>query len=238
MRMDGKQEVAAERHAVWQALNDPVILAQCIPGCQSLTRDGSDSFAAVAEVKIGPIGARFKGDVRLSDLDAPNGYTITGTGNGGIAGSAKGEAKVRLADLGGGRTMITYTVDAEVGGRMAQLGGPIIDATARNLAAKFFSRFEEVLTEGPADHRIAEPAVGVHTGPAAQPASGSVPGPTPGLASPSRAPWAWVAALVLTLTAGFVLGAAHVQSEFIVVLVMLVVTAAAAFEAGRRGAMR
>src|SRR5262245_21619309 len=130
MNLSGEQQVAAPRQRVWEALNDPEVLRQCIPGCQSLDKEGDDRFNAVAEVKVGPIGARFRGTVQLSDLDAPNGYTITGQGNGGIAGNAKGGAKVRLSDVDGG-TLVSYDVQAEVGGRMAQLGGPIIDATAK-----------------------------------------------------------------------------------------------------------
>ncbi|RYE46731.1 MAG: carbon monoxide dehydrogenase, partial [Hyphomicrobiales bacterium] len=131
MRLAGEQRVAAPRQKVWEALNDPEILRQSIPGCQSLDREGGDRLAAVVEIRIGPIGARFKGAVTLSDLDAPNGYTITGQGNGGIAGNARGIAKVRLSDDGAGGTLVSYDVDAEVGGRMAQLGGPVIDATAK-----------------------------------------------------------------------------------------------------------
>jgi len=104
-----------------------------------LEREGENRFVANAEVKIGPIGARFKGNVELSDFDAPNGYVITGFGNGGIAGPAKGGARVRLLDATGGGTFVSYEVDAEVGGRMAQLGGPINDATAKNINGGFLS---------------------------------------------------------------------------------------------------
>lgn len=223
MQMTGEQRIAAPRPKVWEALNDPAVLAQCIPGCQSLEREGDDGFLAVAEVKIGPIGARFKGNVRLSDLDAPNGYTITGSGNGGIAGSAKGGAKVRLSDVEGG-TLVAYEVDAEVGGRMAQLGGPIIDATAKNLAGKFFGRFGEVVGgEAPAE----------------APMAGATMPPPPAIAAtPVRtaraAPWGWVSAVVLALVAGYMLASVG-TTAILVVLILLVVTAAAAYEAGRRG---
>lgn len=236
MQMTGEQRIAAPRRQVWEALNDPAALAQCIPGCQSLERDGENRFVAVAEVKIGPIGARFKGNVLLSDLDAPNGYTITGSGNGGIAGSAKGGAKVRLADSGDGGTVVAYEVDAEVGGRMAQLGGPIIDATAKNLAGKFFARFGEVVGGG-------APAPTPVTGPTA---AASVAAPPPVVAgaaipAPVAAPaplWGWVAALVVAILAGFTLGVRGEHVTMIVVLVLLVVTAAAAYAAGRNGASR
>lgn len=230
MQMTGEQRIAAPRPKVWEALNDPAVLAQCIPGCQSLERDGDDRFLAVAEVKIGPIGARFKGNVQLSDIDGPNGYTITGTGNGGIAGSARGGAKVRLSDAEGGATLVSYDVDAEVGGRMAQLGGPIIDATAKNLAGKFFSKFGEVVGgEAPV---VAPAAKGVVA--AAGASVTAIPIAAPAAAAPVPL-WGWVAAVVLALVVGFMLGQIGSTMTTLLVLVLVVVTAAAAYEAGRRG---
>lgn len=250
MQMTGEQRVAAPRQRVWEALNDPEVLRRCIPGCQSLERDGPDRFAAVAEVKIGPIGARFKGAVQLSDIDAPNGYTITGSGNGGIAGNAKGGARVRLADSPDGGTRVSYDVDAEVGGRMAQLGGPIIDATARNLAGKFFATFGEVVGQ-PADAQAASgPAVGaVPPRPAGEGATAahagavsagavSQPPASASAAALSPAPWAWVVALVVALFTGFMLGRSYGGLVSLFVAVLLIVTAAASYEAGRRGGPR
>ncbi|MFK4870964.1 CoxG family protein [Novosphingobium sp. ZW T3_23] len=239
MLMTGEQQVAAPRRKVWEALNDPAVLARCIPGCQSLDKEGDDRFSAVAEVRIGPIGARFKGQVQLSDLDAPNGYTITGTGNGGIAGTAKGGAKVRLSDGDGGGTLVAYEVEAEVGGRMAQLGGPIIDATARNLAGKFFTRFGEVVTGadlgqerggGPASAVAGEQTAGAgHAASAVASNASAAFAPV----SQRRAIWGWAAALVMALVAGFLLGARGMQTEMLAAAVLLVVTAIAAFEMGR-----
>ena len=233
MQMTGEQRIAAPRAQVWAALNDPAVLAQCIPGCQSLEKDGDDLFVAVAEVKIGPIGARFKGGVPLSDIDAPNGYTITGTGNGGIAGSAKGGAKVRLSDDGAGGTVVAYEVEAEVGGRMAQLGGPIIDATAKNLAGKFFAKFGEVVSGAQAAPAQAAPvaAAAVPAGvaaPVAPLAAGAAPTPI----------WGWVAAIVAAVLAGFSLGMRQMPGEMIFCVIVVILTAAAAFEAGRRGGGR
>lgn len=235
MQMTGEQRIAAPRQKVWEALNDPAVLAQCIPGCQSLERDGDDRFIAVAEVKIGPIGARFKGNVQLSDLDGPNGYTITGTGNGGIAGSAKGGAKVRLSDTGDGGTLVAYDVDAEVGGRMAQLGGPIIDATAKNLAAKFFVKFGEVVSGAAipfAANAQKHGADAAHS-PAAAPLAVSSEGREVATFTPL---WGWVAALILALIVGFVLGQIGSGTITLIVVLLLVVTATSAYELGRRGA--
>lgn len=243
MHMAGEQRIAAPRQRVWEALNDPAILKQCIPGCQSLEREADDKLAAVAEVKIGPIGARFKGTVTLSDLDAPNGYTITGQGNGGVAGTAKGGAKVRLSDDGAG-TLVSYDVDAEVGGRMAQLGGPIIDATAKQLAGKFFATFGEVVgaAAAPADEAPAQAAVPA-AAPAVALAAAPAPAPAPAMAvhaAPAPAPtggypWGWIAAVVLGILAGFLLARTAMADWWVIVVVLLaVVTAAAGYESGRR----
>ena len=144
MQMAGEQRIAASRQRVWAALNDPEILSRCIPGCEALERESDKHFKAVIAIKIGPIGARFEGAALLSELDPPNGYTLTGKGQGGTVGFAEGGAKVRLTDDRGG-TLLRYEVDARVGGRLAQLGGPLIDATAKQLAGRFFRQFGETL---------------------------------------------------------------------------------------------
>src|ERR1700722_17018240 len=159
MKLSAEQRIAAPRQRVWEGLNDPEILRASIPGCQSLDKVADDRFTATVEVKVGPIGARFKGAVALTDLDPPNGYTLLLEGNGGIAGSMKGSAKVRLSDAPGG-TLIAYDVEAQVGGRMAQLGGPIIDATAKQLAGKFFGRFGEIVSGVAAPNAIAADTAG------------------------------------------------------------------------------
>jgi len=137
--------ISMPRSRVWEALNDAEVLKHCIPGCQSLERESSERLNATLAIKVGPIGARFAGAVTLSDIDAPNAYTITMEGQGGAAGIVNGSARVRLADEGGA-TLLTYEVDAKVGGRLAQLGGPMIDATAKQLANTFFKRFSERVT--------------------------------------------------------------------------------------------
>ena len=145
MDMTGERRILASRQVVWDALNDPAVLKASIPGCESLEKLSDNEMKATAAVKIGPIAARFSGRVELSDIDAPNGYTISGEGQGGVAGFAKGGAKVRLDDDGPG-TVLHYDVKAQVGGKIAQLGARLIDATAKQMADSFFDRFTAQLT--------------------------------------------------------------------------------------------
>jgi carbon monoxide dehydrogenase subunit G len=140
MDMTGERRIAAPRRIVWDALNDPEVLKDSIPGCQSLEKLSDTQMKAVAAVKIGPISARFTGNVLLTDIDPPNGYAIGGEGQGGVAGFAKGGAKVRLED-DGPATTLRYEVHAQVGGKIAQLGARLIDATAKQMADQFFDRF-------------------------------------------------------------------------------------------------
>ena len=235
MEMAGERRIAATPQRVWEALNDPEVLRQCIPGCQSLEKEADDRFKAVAEIKIGPIGARFKGAVTLSELDPPNGYTISGQGNGGVAGNAKGTAKVRLSADGAG-TLLAYTVDAQVGGRMAQLGGPLIDATARNMADKFFNKFGDLVSGVPA----AVAPTGAEAAPSGtDPVAIAAPAAAP-LATPVGGfPWAWAIALGLAIIAGFLLGRSSAADWWIVAMVLLALVAAGAgFDAGRRSGGR
>lgn len=142
MDMTGERRIAAPRKTVWQALNDPEVLKVSIPGCQSLEKLDDDQMKATAAVKVGPISARFTGKVQLTDIDAPNSYRISGEGQGGVAGFAKGGANVALAD-DGADTLLSYQVNAQVGGKLAQLGGRLIDATAKQMADAFFDRFSK-----------------------------------------------------------------------------------------------
>ncbi len=157
MTMKGEVDLPASREIVWQALNDPEVLKSCIPGCQSLERTGGNTLLASAKVKVGPVSAAFKGKVNLIDLDPPNGYRIVGEGDGGVAGFAKGGATVRLAPIPIG-TKLTYDVEAQVGGKLAQLGARLIDGVAKKMADQFFADFAAAV-EKQAGIAAPEPAV-------------------------------------------------------------------------------
>jgi uncharacterized protein len=145
MDMTGERRIPAPRQKVWEALNDPEILKQSIPGCQEIERLSDTELTAKVRAKVGPVSANFAGKVTLSELDPPAGYTISGEGTGGVAGFAKGGARVTL-DEEGGETVLRYTVQAQVGGKLAQIGSRLIDGAARKLADQFFTKFAEVVS--------------------------------------------------------------------------------------------
>ena len=147
MTMTGEVQLAAPREAVWEKLNDPAVLKACIPGCEELERTDDGGFRAVAKMKVGPVSARFKGKVALSDLDPPNGYKISGEGEGGVAGFAKGGAVVKLSDKDGG-TLLVYDVEAQIGGKLAQLGQRLIAGAAKKMADEFFAKFAGAVAAG------------------------------------------------------------------------------------------
>ncbi|CBS89011.1 SRPBCC family protein [Azospirillum lipoferum] len=210
MDMSGSHRIEASREAVWAALNDPDILRQCIPGCEEVVRQSDTEMTAKVVAKVGPVSAKFAGKVTLSDLDPPNGYTITGEGSGGAAGFGKGGATVALSD-DGGATLLTYTAKAQVGGKLAQIGSRLVDATARKMAEEFFARFTQIVGPAPAEAEPADPA------PAAIPAAQTaepppeIPLPLPvgsggGLGAGTRAgsggfyvPWAALLLVVVLL---------------------------------------
>lgn len=144
MTMTGEVLLPADRPTVFAALNSPDVLKSCIPGCQELEKVSDTEFQATVKAAIGPVKATFKGRVMLSDIDAPNGYTISGEGQGGVAGFAKGGAKVALSEAEGG-TRLAYDVEAQVGGKIAQLGGRLINGVAKKYADEFFGNFERYL---------------------------------------------------------------------------------------------
>jgi len=161
MEMTGEYTIPAPREKVWEALNDPEVLAACIPGCQELNKDSDTALSATVKSKVGPVSATFKGKVTLSEIDPPNGYKISGEGTGGVAGFAKGGAEVKLVDAGDG-TLLTYVATAQVGGKIAQIGSRLIDSTAKKMANEFFGKFADMVggdtAAAPADAPTPAPA--------------------------------------------------------------------------------
>jgi carbon monoxide dehydrogenase subunit G len=143
LTIEGEETIAAPIEKVWAGLNDPDVLKACIPGCESLEKKSDTELAATVVLKIGPIKAKFNGEVTLSNLNPPYSYTISGEGKGGIAGFAKGGADVVLSEAGAGRTLLKYSATADVGGKIAQLGSRLISSTSKKLAGEFFSTFSE-----------------------------------------------------------------------------------------------
>ena len=193
MDMTGEVRLPAPRETVWRALNDPQILKQSIPGCEEIQKTSDTEMTARVSAKVGPVSAKFTGKVTLSDLDPPNGYTISGEGQGGVAGFAKGGAQVSLRDDGGG-TMLSYKVNAQVGGKLAQIGSRLIDATARKMADDFFTRFASVVGAGAAPAAPAGPPAGAVT----EPPSGMIASPSDRPRPPESRrvpPFVWIAIL-------------------------------------------
>jgi carbon monoxide dehydrogenase subunit G len=147
--MSGEIELKAPREVVYAKLNDPEVLKACIPGCEELNKLSDNEFQAVSVMKFGPVKARWKGKVTLSDLDPPNGYKISGEGEGGVAGFAKGGASVKLTPKDGG-TLLKYDVEAQIGGKLAQLGQRLIVGAAKKMADDFFGKFAQAVTQVPA----------------------------------------------------------------------------------------
>ena len=145
MELLGEYRIAASKAKVWAALNDAEVLERCIPGCEELNKSSDTEMSAKVALKIGPVKARFSGDVTLENLDPPNAYSIVGEGQGGVAGFAKGGADVQLTE-DGDETILTYQANAQVGGKIAQMGSRLIQSTAAKLADKFFANFRDALT--------------------------------------------------------------------------------------------
>jgi len=142
MEMTGERLIPLSQDATWKALNDPAVLKDCIPGCESIERVADDEYDVVLTAKVGPVSAKFKGRMRVTDADPPRAYTLSFEGQGGVAGFAKGDAAVTLVPEGSG-TRLSYIAKANVGGKLAQVGARLIDGVAKQLAGKFFETFEQ-----------------------------------------------------------------------------------------------
>jgi carbon monoxide dehydrogenase subunit G len=194
MDMTGEYRIPAPRERVWAALNDPEVLRQAIPGCESVTKTSENEMEAAVTAAVGPVKARFKGKVTLSDIVPPESYTITGEGTGGAAGFAKGSAHVSLRE-DGADTLMSYTVKATVGGKLAQIGSRLIDGTAKKMADEFFTRFVALAAAPAPSVEATEPVIEA----APAPTSGDAPTTPVSIAQPSPGipSWVWIAGLVV-----------------------------------------
>jgi uncharacterized protein len=215
MDMSGSYRITAPREKVWAALNDPEILKRCIPGCEEIEKHSDTELTAKVVAKVGPVKAKFAGKVTLSNIDPPNGYTITGEGSGGAAGFGKGGATVKLNPDGDGATLLDYTAHAQVGGKLAQIGSRLIDGTARKMADDFFAKFTQVVgqpqdgadgeIETPARQEAPAPGGQLTAQPAAAAMAFSPAAPTPVPAGPVGPPVDMrLAAMVGAATVAFV----------------------------------
>ena len=189
MDMKGEYRIEAPRQEVWDALNDPEILKRAIPGCEEITKTSDTEMTAKVTAKVGPVKAKFQGAVTLSDIVPPESYTISGEGKGGAAGFAKGGAKVALAE-DGAATVLTYEVNANVGGKLAQIGSRLIDGTAKKMADDFFGTFANLVGgPAPAEAAAEQPAPAPSPEPAPEPAvAEATPTPAAAPAPPPPAP--------------------------------------------------
>lgn len=186
MELLGEQRLALPREKVWAALNDPAVLRQCVPGCDSFESTGDNGYRMTMTASVGPVKARFNGRMTLSDLDPPRSYVLSFDGSGGAAGSGKGGARVTLDADGDSVTLLRYSVSAQVGGRLAQVGTRLIDSVARRMAGEFFDRFQKTIAPF-------EAMMAVSTA-SARPST-----PVPAASSPRVAVpiWAWACGAVL-----------------------------------------
>lgn len=205
MDMTGEFRLNASREAVYDALNDPEILKQCIPGCEEIDKTSDTEMTAKVVAKVGPVKAKFNGVVTLSDLNRPESYTISGEGKGGAAGFAKGGAKVRLEEDGDG-TLMHYEVHADIGGKLAQLGSRLIDGTAKKMAKDFFETFAGLVDGAQAEAVEAEAAVPASEAPSASAETPAAPAPheaapAPAAQTPEKSgglsPMVWVIGVIL-----------------------------------------
>ena len=186
MEMQGARQLAINQQQAWEALNDPEVLKLCIPGCDSIEATGDNAYALVNAIKVGPVAAKFKGAIALADVNAPHSYTLNFEGNGGVAGFGKGSAQVSLAPQEEG-CELAYSVNATVGGKIAQVGQRLIDGVAKSMAESFFKRFDEEMQSR-------------HPAPGAAAAGEALPAKVPGGEAGVPA-WVWILVAVAVIVA-------------------------------------
>ena len=188
MDMQGSRQLAVTQQQAWDALNDPEVLKACIPGCDNIEPTGENAYALVNAIKVGPVSAKFKGAIQLADIQAPDSYTINFEGNGGVAGFGKGSAKVALTPNEAG-CELAYTVNATVGGKIAQVGQRLIDGVAKSMAESFFKRFDEEM-------RSRYPAPEPGAAAATPQAPAKIPGGEAGVPA-----WVWILVAIAVIVA-------------------------------------
>lgn len=196
MNLSGEYKLPLPRQAVWEGLNDPDVLKRCIPGCEELIKSSDTEMSAKVALKIGPMSAKFSGKVTLSEIDPPKGYKIAGEGQGGVAGFGKGSAVVSLEEDGSNATILRYTADSQVGGKIAQLGSRLIDATAKKLADEFFGKFAAAMAE-----RAGPQGATAGSADAAVQPNAPAPVATAAASGSGLSPAIWIPALVVVLAA-------------------------------------
>lgn len=217
MEIKGDYVIEADQQTVWDALNDPDVLAQVIPGCESIIQESDTELDATVTAKVGPVKAKFKGRVTLSEVQPPESYVLTGEGKGGAAGFAKGSAHVQLEPIDDQSTQLRYTVTANVGGKLAQIGQRYIDSTATKFADDFFSKFSDLAKARAAGDAIPAPETAetpnessaepvLEAGApvaevASSPAPASAPDAAPQSAPGGLSPWVWIAGLTIVIAA-------------------------------------
>ncbi|MFN3371194.1 MAG: CoxG family protein [Sphingomonadaceae bacterium] len=195
--MTGSHDINAKREAVWAALNDPDVLARCIEGVESLTREDDNRFTGAMAARVGPVKARFTGTIELTEIDPPNRYVLVGEGKGGVAGFAKGRAEVSLSDRPEGGTRLEYRVESQVGGKLAQLGARLVEGAARGYADSFFTAFKAEL-EGAGPVPAAPDTAEAADIRAAATAAAAEAATSPARGLPA---WAWIGGLILLVVA-------------------------------------
>ena len=194
MELSNTRIVPAPPPTVWAALNDPAVLKECLPGCESFERTGEAAYALVMSARVGPVSARFTGRMTMSDIDAPNAYTLHFDGQGGAAGFARGEARVTLAPEGEQHTSLTYVAKAQIGGKLAQVGSRLVNGVAAKMSDEFFARFAARFA---APQGSVADSAKLATAPSVAPAvTGPTPDPATPLAPPGGVPWIRYAAIV------------------------------------------
>ncbi|MCZ2103206.1 MAG: carbon monoxide dehydrogenase subunit G, partial [Burkholderiales bacterium] len=194
MEMQGTRQLAVTQQQAWEALNDPQVLKACIPGCDSIESSGENAYAITMGIKIGPVSAKFKGNIQLADIVPPQSYTITFEGSGGPAGFGKGESKVTLTPKDSG-CELGYTVNATVGGKIAQVGQRLIDGVAKSMAESFFKRFDDEM-----QRRYPAPVAAPDEAANAAAPTSAAPAPASASASKGGVPaWVWVLIVILVV---------------------------------------